>query len=93
MEYEGHAIWTVPAIQFYAATALSQTPYVGFNWRLARKLVTCQVAEKKKIQGHISYNFPVTEIQILLYKYMQHSYFFCVYITNYLHFITMFLSF
>jgi len=31
MEYEGHAIWAIPAIQFYAATALSQTPYVGFN--------------------------------------------------------------
>jgi hypothetical protein len=61
MVNERHAIWTIPAIKFYTATTLPQTPYIGFNRGLTGKLVSCQIAAT--VTRRTSFSFNVTKLK------------------------------
>jgi hypothetical protein len=67
MVNERHSIWTIPTIQFNAATTLPQTPYIGFNWGLTGKLIPSQVAATEIGKVNFSLNITVWNRYILYY--------------------------
>lgn len=50
---ERHPVRSVPAVEFDAAAAHAESPYVGFHRGLARELISCQVPKISKITGVI----------------------------------------
>lgn len=40
---EGGAVGAVPAVELYTAAASAEAPYIGFERRLARQLVSSQI--------------------------------------------------